>query len=277
MASHLGLIGKAGGKPLIEQLYRYPIKGLSAQALPVMPVTQAAGLKGDRALAIARKPENFDPDSPQAAPKNKFLMLMRDEALARLKTHYDQASQCLSILSPDGSEERFNLSKTADTAALEQFFNAYLEGTHITPKLVQAAGHKFTDISVVSPEKMRALSIINLASVRALEKAIDASVDPMRFRANIYIDGLAPWEEFQWLDRTIALGPVTAQVVMRTKRCAATQVNPNSGARDLDIPRLIKQHFGHFDMGVYAQVMTDGDIEIGQSVQPIGETQTASV
>ena len=122
------------------------------------------------------------------------------------------------------------MSEPTGRAAIGDFFAAYLGIDR--PRLVRAAGHKFTDVSVVSPAMMRAVSVINLASVRALEQALGRTLDPLRFRANIYCDGLPAWSELDWVEKEIAIGPVRMRGMLRTRRCAATNVNPrDSGAR----------------------------------------------
>ncbi len=54
-------------------------------------------------------------------------------------------------------------------------------------------------------------------------------------------------------------------------RCAATEVNPTTAERDLDIPAALQRNFGHNLMGIYAEVMAGGDIAIGDglSVRPL--------
>ncbi|MEO0410735.1 MAG: MOSC domain-containing protein [Pseudomonadota bacterium] len=247
---------------MITHLYRYPVKGLSPETLGSMPLAAGEGLPGDRVFAIARKPGHFDPDAPAAEPKTKFLMLMRDEALASLNTRLEGNRL---IVERNGNIV-LDVNIDGETSDIEEFFSDYLGDETLAPRLVSAAGHKFTDISVVSPEKMRAVSLINLNSVRALEEAIGQAVDPLRFRGNIYFSGLPAWSEFDWMEKDIHIGHAKAKVVMRTRRCAATQVNPSTAQRDLDIPKLIKQHFGHMDMGVYAEIIADGDAENGDTI-----------
>ena len=95
------------------------------------------------------------------------------------------------------------------------------------------------------------------------------TVDPLRFRANIYIDGIAPWREFDWLERELMVGEdVVLRVFKRTQRCAATNVDPATGERDLQIPRALHSAFGHADMGIYATVAAGGGIAVGQAVTP---------
>lgn len=190
-------------------------------------------------------------------------MLMRDERLALLNTCFDDASGRLSI--EQGGVEQLNVSldNANDRNRLAQFLKAHLNAEKIEPVVVSATDHKFTDISVVSPQKMHAVSLINLSSVKALGDAIGQDIDHRRFRANFYVDGVEPWSEFNWMDKDISLGRTRLRVTMRTQRCPATQVNPETAQRDIDIPRELRQHFGHSDMGVYAEVIEGGEISVG--------------
>ena len=109
------------------------------------------------------------------------------------------------------------------------------------------------------------MSIINLASVADVEKAAGHPVDPLRFRGNLYVSGWPAWHEFDLLDREIAVGDkVRLKVVKRIVRCAATNVDPATGIRDLTIPKTLLQTFGHADCGVYAEVIAAGEIAAGR-------------
>lgn len=251
---------------MITDLYRYPVKGLSAERLTKMALTREDGLAGDRAMALARKPENFDVETAIAQPKQNFLMLMRDETLAALETSFDENTGHLQIRLHGESLLQADIHSAAGRMAVQQFFADYLGDPSLTPTLVQAPGHKFTDISTSSPQKMRAISLVNLASVRALEAAQGRLFHPLRFRANIYFDGLPAWAEHDWVGQMITVGGVEAQVVMRTQRCAATQVNPETAERDANVPALLKAHFGHADMGVYAEVRSSGSVSVGDII-----------
>src|SRR6202021_3783119 len=99
----------------------------------------------------------------------------------------------------------------------------------------------------------KVVSIINLASVAAIEAAVGAPVDPLRFRANLYVDGWPAWHEFELLNQTLAIGDARLKVVKRIVRCAAVNVDPESAARDLNIPQALMRRLGHADCGVYAE------------------------
>jgi uncharacterized protein YcbX len=112
----------------------------------------------------------------------------------------------------------------------------------------------------------KVLSLINLASVRDLERVVGRPVHPLRFRANLYFDGGTAWEEFAWVGRRLEIGGARLEVVDRIERCAATDVDPVTGARDMNLPRTLARGFGHVDMGVYAAVTAAGEIAVGASL-----------
>jgi uncharacterized protein YcbX len=108
--------------------------------------------------------------------------------------------------------------------------------------------------------------IVNLASVRELSRVAGREVDPLRFRANVYLDGLAPWAEFGWLDKAIEIGPARLDVFARTTRCEATSVDPATGTRDMAVPAELARTWGHQDFGVYAKVAAGGLVAAGAPV-----------
>ena len=252
----------------VSELFHYPIKGLSPQKDRSLDVTAENGLVGpDRRFALALGTTTFDPHHPEPLDKGYFLMLRRDESLAALKTVFDAETGTLTIVKADGATFVANIEDPAGRDAVEGFFADYLgDACQGRPKLVEAAGHKFTDVSVISPAMMRAVSVINLASVRDLEARYGRPLHPLRFRANIYLDGLAPWEELDWVGREVAIGSARFRCVLRTRRCAAIDVDPETGIRDTALPKAIFSNYGHPDCGVYFEVSHGGTVEVGDDV-----------
>jgi len=247
---------------MITDLYRYPVKGLSGEALDRVQLNLEYGIAGDRMVAIARNAGAL-PAVTEGLPKNHFLMLMRDEALALLDCQFLQAKKELVIRREGTVVLKGSIEEVADRSRIEQFFREYLGDASLDPRVVYSQEHRFTDISRISDAKMRAISLINVNSVIALEHAIGEKIDLQRFRANVYFDGVPAWEELNWINETISIGRAKARVVMPTARCAATEVNPCTGERDLNIPKLIRQHFGHYHMGIYAEISHTGTVKIG--------------
>ena len=245
----------------IQAIYRYPVKGLSPQALPRIRLAVGETLPCDRLYAIENGPSGFDPVQPAYFPKQRFLMLMKNERLAALDARFDDAAHTLSIVENGEEAARGDLRTSEGRAAIEAFFARYcakeLRGP---PKVLYADGHSFSDVA------KKVVSLINLASVAAIETAVGAPVDPLRFRGNLYVSGWPAWQEFDLVGETIAIGPARLRVVKRIERCAATNVEPFTGIRDMNIPRTLMQCFDHVDCGVYAEVIAPGEIAVGDPI-----------
>ncbi|MFN3656782.1 MAG: MOSC domain-containing protein [Pseudolabrys sp.] len=246
---------------ILQALYRYPVKGLSPQALRRTRLSPGQTVPADRLYAIENGPTGFDPAHPAYFPKQRFLMLMKNERLAALRTDYDEASHTLTIRHEGGEAARGDLRTAEGRAAVEAFFARYCaDELRGPPKVLHGEGHSFSDVA------RKVVSIINLASVNELETVIGAPVDPLRFRANVYVKGWPAWHEFDLLDREIAIGGARLKVVKRIVRCAATNVDPHTGIRDLSIPQTLMQNFDHMDCGVYADVLAGGKIAVGDKL-----------
>ncbi len=253
-------------KAFVDAIYRYPVKGLSPQRLERTTLIPGRTIAADRLYAIENGPTGFDPAAPSYFPKNRFLMLMKNERLAALRTDYDEATHTLSIVSEGREAARGDLRTKEGRLAIEGFFRrtmpAELNGP---PKVLSGeagsgAPHSFSDVA------KKVVSIINLASVAAVETATGKAVDPLRFRGNIHVSGWPAWREFDLLGAEISIGSARLKVVKRIVRCAATDVDPATAARDLTIPKTLLQTFGHADCGIYAEVIAGGDIAIGDAL-----------
>ncbi len=246
----------------IAALYRYPVKGLSGERLSEAEVEAGSAIPFDRAYAIENGPGAFDEAAPRHLPKVTFLCLMRDERLATLETVFAGATSLLTISRAGELLARGALDTAEGRIAIEAFIAREMtDELRGPPRVVSAKGHSFSDV------KEKCLHIINLASVRALEQTTGRLIDPMRFRANVLIDGLEPWAELDLLGREIGLGGVRLQVFKRTVRCAATNVDPATGMRGGDLPGAILDAHGHRDFGIYATVSSGGMIRAGDRVE----------
>jgi uncharacterized protein YcbX len=245
----------------IDAIYRYPVKGLSPQKLERTALSPGQTLPADRLYAIENGPSGFDPAAPSYFPKQRFLMLMRNERLATLRTDYDEASHTLTIGHEGRQAVRADLRTKEGRLAVEAFFGRFMPSElRGPPKVLHGENHSFSDVA------KKVVSIINLGSVAAVETAAGAAVDPLRFRANIYVAGWPAWHEFDLMGHTLEINGARLKVIKRIVRCAATDVDPATGIRDLTIPKTLQQTFKHADCGVYAEVTTGGDIATGDAI-----------
>ncbi len=243
----------------ISSIYRYPVKGLSPDPLLHAVLEPGKTLPLDRAYAIENGSRKFNPAAPVHMPKINFLVLMRDERLAALETRFDDECHRLSIFRSGKQVTSGCLNQPVGRQIIEQFFAAYMaKELRAAPHIAHAPEHSISDI------REKCLSIINLASVADLGRIMGCEINPLRFRANLYIEGLEPWAEMGWIDRDITFDSgVVLSIFKRTRRCAAVNVDPETARRDLNIPQNLNRAFGHEDMGVYAMVKTGGEIRPG--------------
>jgi uncharacterized protein len=257
--------------PRIASIYRYPVKGLSAEALQGTHLSVGGTLPCDRLYAIENGPSGFDVSAPSYLPKARFFMLMRHARLAELRSAFDEATHTLTIASEAREMVRADLATAQGRGAVERFFETYcaseLRGP---PKVLHAPSHSFSDIA------RKVVSIVNISTLAAIETAAGVPVHPLRFRANVYVAGWPVWREFALLGREIAFGAnARLKIVKRIVRCAATEVDPDTGMRDLAIPQVLQKAFGHQDCGIYAEVIRHGTITVGDRVTTI-EAETGA-
>jgi uncharacterized protein YcbX len=249
----------------ITAIYRYPVKGLSAERLGAVALEIGECLPQDRRFAIALGTTEFDPARPHWLAKTHFIMLMRDTGLARLSTRFDPQTGVLTIAEAERVLLQAPLTEPDGRHDIARFFDEFMAGAVPGPlRVVEAPGHAFGDAQPkpnASTDKY--VSLINLASIRDFEEKIGAPVDPIRFRANVYFDGAAAWREQEWLERGISLGGARLRVIAPITRCAATEVNPATAERDMQVVRALMRHYGHNIMGIYAEVIGAGKIATG--------------
>jgi uncharacterized protein YcbX len=251
----------------VAALYRYPVKGLSPQALDAAELARDGYFPGDRLFALENGPSGFDPLAPEHQPKIKFLMLMRNARLAGLATRYDDETGVLTLRHEGGDEggeaARGDLRAPEGRAAIEAYLTRLLGEEEIRGpvRLLEApAGFRFTD------SKSGFVSLVNLASVAAIGAAAGRAIDPLRFRANIYVDGLEAWRETELVGKSLTIGGALLEVLKMTDRCAATGVEPGTGLRDMDLVQTLRAAFGHIDCGVYARMARGGRVAVGDAI-----------
>ncbi len=251
----------ANASATVASIYRYPVKGMTPESLPKVALAAGATLPFDRAYAVENGAGRFDPADPKPLPKINFLMLMRNERLATLRSSLDETTQTLTILRDGKQVARGNLATRLGRQMIEQFLAAYMRtDLRGSPHIVVAPGHSFSDVAE------KCVHIVNLASLREVERVMGRRLDPLRFRANLYLDGAPAWSERDWLGRTVSIGATGLRVFKRTVRCPATNVDPATGTRDTDVPAALQRTWGHTDFGIYAMVTVGGEIAVGDTV-----------
>jgi uncharacterized protein YcbX len=250
----------------IEFLYRYPVKGLTAEALEVAEVEAGGCIPWDRAFALAQGDSGFDPDAPVWRQKANFLCQMKNARAAALFSFFDPRSGMLAIRAPDGSSVVENALEEAGRERIGSFLTAYMgDEARGTPRFHHVPGHSFCD------QRGKVVSLINLASLRDFEAKVGARRHRRRFRANVWFSGASAWSEREWIGRQIQVGGAVLRVVKPITRCAATEVNPETAERDADPVAELRRLYDHIELGVHAQVIEGGRFAVGDAIEVLPE------
>ncbi len=249
---------------IVESIYRHPVKGLTPEQMAEVKLTAGAYFPGDRDYAIEVGPSGFDPQNPKHISKQRFTVLARFPSLARIRTRLDDATGSFHLGDASGFGIEAKLSTEEGRASIERFLQAFL-GEDAPGKLrvlESPRGYRFMD----HPQGF--VSVMNLASVRAVASAIGVDVDPLRFRANIYVDGMRAWAEDEWVaGQAVSIGEARLSVFKPIVRCVATDVNLETGTRDIDMVGMLREYFGRDTLGTYFSVAGDGRVGVGDVLQ----------
>lgn len=250
----------------VAALFRHPVKGFTPEALPRTELRVGEPFPCDRLFAVENGPSGFDPDAPAFTPKQKFTVLAAIPQVAAAHTRYDDATGVFHALAEGHPALAADLSTPDGRVAMEAWLTKLLGDEVRGPlKVVQAPGHRFMD------HPRGDVSIVNMASVRDLETKIGREIDPLRFRANIYVEGWPPWAENAWEGRSLMLGWAQAKVFKPIVRCAATEVDPQTARRDMEITKALFDHYGHMFCGIYVHVTKTGAIGLGDACTAPGD------
>lgn len=266
----VGLVAKLGLRQhdvmngRLTAIVRHPVKGFTPEHLSFVDLRPGEGLPCDRIFAVENGPSGFDSARPAFVPKQKFTVLAAIAEVARARTVYDEASGLLRARADGLPDFSGRLTEPEGREAFARWLSELLGEAATGPLRVLPGpdGHRFFD------HPLGQVSVINLASVRDLETRLGRPIDPLRFRANLYVDGWPAWAENDWVGRRLALGPLETEVFKPIVRCAATHVDPSTARRDMDTTRALFENYGHMHCGIYVHPTTAGRLALGDACPP---------
>ena len=246
----------------LEYLYRYPVKGLTAEALESAEVEEGGCIPWDRAFALAQGDSGFDPAHPAFLPKYNFMCQMKNAKAALLLSIFDPKGQRLTIRRPDGETIVDNPLTEAGRARIGAFLIDFLgDEARGEPRFHHVPGHSFCD------QRQPVVSLNSLSSLRDYEAKVGARRHRRRFRANIWFSGAPAWAERDWVGRELRVGGAVLRVIKGTTRCPATEVNPETGKRDVDPVAELRSLYGHIELGIHAEVVQSGRFAMGDAIE----------
>lgn len=246
----------------IAAIYRHPVKGFTPERLNHADLAPDQGFPFDRLWAVENGPSGYDPAAPAFTPKQKFTVLAAIPQVAAVRTRLDDDGGVFHAEAPGAPPFAGRLEDDAERAGFERWLTGVLAEEARGPlKVVRATGgFRFTD------HPLGQVSILNLASVRDLSAKMGVELDPLRFRANLYVEGWPAWAEQDWAGREILVGWARATVYKPIVRCAATEVDPDTGVRDQEVVKALFDNYGHMDCGVYVRVTAPGRVSQGDAI-----------
>ena len=238
----------------LTHIMRHPIKSHGQEMIEQITLRAGQTLPWDRHWAVAH--EVSKADNSAWSPCVNFSRGAKAPALMAIKAQLDEESSMLSLTHPDLPPICFNPDK--DSAAFLEWVKPLMQAERAqSARIVRVAGRGMTDTDYPS------VSINNHASLQALSDYMGQSLSPRRWRGNLWLEGLEPWQEHTWVGRKFRIGGALFEGVEPIARCLATTANPQTGVRDADTLAGLQNGFGHKTFGLYARVLEGGEIRVG--------------
>ncbi len=240
--------------PRVCALWRHPIKGHGREALERVTLTKGHSMPWDRLWAVAHDAARVGEDA--WAPSVNWSRGSKNGALMAINTRTDEGTNTLTLSHPELADLIFN--PDTEQAAFLDWVRPLMPADRAQSACIhKVEGRGMTDTDYPS------VSLINMASNADLSEKMGQEVSPLRWRCNIHLENLEPWEEFDWIGKTLRIGSAKVTIREPILRCLATTANPATGVRDLDTLGALNKFWRHQNFGVYAEVTTTGDISVG--------------
>lgn len=240
---------------VVADIWRHPIKSHGHERIDQVPLSAGECLPWDRRWAVAHERSCFDTDRPRWEPCSEFSIGAKSPRLQAIQCVTDPAFRSLTLSHPDRPDLTIDPDDEGDANRFIQWVMPISNGSRLLPARLVRAEAPMTDTDY------RSISLINLASHRAVEAQVGHSLDARRWRGNFNIDGLEPWQEHDLIGERLRLGAAEVEVRERIKRCNATMVDPETGEKDANTLAALRDGFGHTDCGVYAVVTKSGLVQ----------------
>ena len=244
----------------VAALWRHPIKGCGVEAVERATLAAGTTMPWDRVWAVAHDAARVSRDGEAWAECVNFARGARTAALMAVRAAVDEATGVVRLSHPARPSIAVDPDRAEDAARLVAWLDPLCDPARARPAfVVRAAGRGMTDSDFPS------ISVLGAASLRALGQKVGRPLAMERFRGNLWVEGLGPWEEFEWVGREIRAGAAVLRVRERITRCAATTVDPATGVADADTLGALEDGWGHRDFGVYAEVVEGGAVAVGDA------------
>ncbi len=246
--------------PVVASLQRHPLKSHGREALSRVALKAGSGLPWDRHWAVAHEAAKLT--AGEWAPCANFSRGSKAPMLMAINARLDEGTAALTLRHPERPEITFRPDDPDEAARFLDWVRPLCPPDRAQPaRLYAVPGRGMTDTDYPS------VSLISLASNRALGEQMGLDLSPLRWRANVWLEALRPFEERDWIGRRLRLGQAVLEIVEPKERCLATTANPATGIRDADTLRALMALHGDKDFGLYARVVEGGEVSVGDAVE----------
>lgn len=244
----------------VAEIWRHPIKSHGRESLLHVALTQGACLPYDRKWAVAHDAAKME-QGAQWAPCSNFSRGAKAPLLMALDAAFDVASNTITLTHPNQPGITFDPDNPADNVRFIEWITPLCPANRAAPAEIKVSDRGFTDTEFTS------ISLLNLASHREVENRLAKSLSPLRWRGNFLLDGLSPWEEKNWIGKTVRIGDAELEIREEITRCLATTASTKTGERDADTLGALKQGWGHQEFGVYGYVTKSGSVTVDSPIE----------
>lgn len=243
----------------LAQIWRHPIKAHGFEALQRSEVKAGQTLPWDRTWAVPH--ESSKAKGGAWAHCSNFSRGAKAPALMAIGAKLDEAEVALTLTHPDQTEFTFCPDEPTDVARFIDWVQPFMPPDRAASVgIVRTTGQGMTDTDIPS------ISLGNLSTLDEVSAKVGKALDPRRFRMNFWMDGVEPWDEFNWINRKVQIGGVSFKASAQITRCKSTMANPDTGLRDADTLAALDQGWGHRDFGIALVAETSGAVAVGDTV-----------
>ena len=255
----------------ISSINYCPVKSVSFQSINTCKIKKNIGIVGDRIFAFAKDLEAdkallFEKSPEERKGKwNKVLTLKNSPVLNKYNFLFKENK--LTLTFKDKEILTINASELSERQLLSNKI-IELENSLKEPiVLMKNEEFPFFDTSISNKvDFINSVSLLNIQSINDFQQKIDKKVEISRFRGNICIDGIKPWEEREWIGKIIKINNVSFKVEKNIPRCVAINLKPTTDDNSLNLLQSLKKTYDHFEMGIYLTALDDGEIGIGNKL-----------
>ena len=244
----------------VREIFRHPLKSHGQEALKAVTLTENKTMPWDRCWAVVH--EASKADGSEWVPCVNFSRGSKAPSLMAISAKFDEATEALTLSHPDRKDFTFQPDDYRQLSGFLAWVRPLMPKERSqSSRIIRVPERGSTDTDYPS------ISINNYESLGDLSKLMEKEISPLRWRGNIWIDGLLPWEELTWSGKKFKIGSVVFEGVEPIGRCLATTANPKTGERDADTLGALNKGWSHQDFGLYAQVIKAGTISIKDKVE----------